>query len=249
MAESFGADPERYDRTRPSYPAAMVDAVVSESPGPDLLDVGCGTGIATRLFQAAGCRALGVEVDPRMAAFARGRGLEVEVARFEEWERAGRTFDAVVSGTTWHWIDPNVGARQAAAALRSGGLLALCWNIQHVPADLATAFAGVYGRITPGSPFAKQGGTSNTRILDRSHRGIRDTAAFDTPRVRRFNWQQSYTREQWLDLVPTLGGHGLLSPDQLDDLLSSLGDAIDAQGGTFTMDYETLLLTAVRSLA
>ena len=80
MAESFGTDPERYDRARPRYPEAMVKAIVAASPGPDFLDVGCGTGIAARQFQAAGCRVLGVDVDARMAEFARRTGIPVEVS-------------------------------------------------------------------------------------------------------------------------------------------------------------------------
>ena len=55
MAESFGSDPERYDRARPRYPEAMVARVAGASPGPEFLDVGCGTGIASRQFQPAGC--------------------------------------------------------------------------------------------------------------------------------------------------------------------------------------------------
>jgi SAM-dependent methyltransferase len=70
VAESFGADAGRYDRTRPPYPAALVDRVIAAAPGrdrgpagpggPDVLDVGCGTGIAARQFQEAGCSVLGV---------------------------------------------------------------------------------------------------------------------------------------------------------------------------------------------
>jgi SAM-dependent methyltransferase len=97
LAESFGTDPERYDRTRPRYPDAMVRRIIAASPGPDMLDVGCGTGIAARQFQAAGCTVLGVEIDPRMAEFARETRLEVEVAKFEDWDLAGRRFDAVIS--------------------------------------------------------------------------------------------------------------------------------------------------------
>ena len=40
VAESFGVDAERYDRTRPDYPGALVQRVVAASPGPDVLDVG-----------------------------------------------------------------------------------------------------------------------------------------------------------------------------------------------------------------
>ena len=39
IAESFGADPERYDQARPSYPDAMIERIVAASPGADFLDV------------------------------------------------------------------------------------------------------------------------------------------------------------------------------------------------------------------
>jgi hypothetical protein len=40
---------------------------------------------------------LGVDPDERMAGFARRRGLEVEVATFEDWDAAGRVFDTVIA--------------------------------------------------------------------------------------------------------------------------------------------------------
>src|SRR2546423_12433136 len=125
MAESFGVDPERYDRARPSYPPELVNRIVAASPGPDVLDVGCGTGIEARQFREAGRRVLGVDADARMAAFARSTGIDVEVAKFEDWDSKGRTFDAVVAGQAWHWVDPVAGPAQAAAVLDPGGLLAV----------------------------------------------------------------------------------------------------------------------------
>jgi len=86
-----------------------VQAVVAAAPGRDVLDVGIGTGIAARQFRAAGCQVTGVDADERMAAFARRDGFEVDVATFEEWDAAGRTFDVVVAGQTWHWVDPVAG--------------------------------------------------------------------------------------------------------------------------------------------
>jgi SAM-dependent methyltransferase len=111
-------DSNRTVSARPSYPQAMVERIIAASPGPDVLDVGCGTGIVARQFPAAGCGLLGVEVDARMAALARQSGLQVEVAKFEDWDPAGRAFDAVLSGQTWHWIDPIAGAAKAAEVLR-----------------------------------------------------------------------------------------------------------------------------------
>ena len=221
--------------------------VVDDAPGLDVLDVGCGTGLSSRPFLDVECRVLGVEPDPRMAHVARERGLAVDVARFEEWDGAGRTFDAVISGTTWHWIDPRVGARRVAHVLRPRGVFAAFWNAPHPPTELAEALRTLYGRIAPGSPFAKPSGASHTRILDRAFRGVLDAEAFDAPRIRRFAWEHSYTTHEWLELIPTFGGHHLLTSDQLDELIGGIADAIDAGGGAFTMRYETLLLTAVRS--
>ncbi|MEK8169003.1 class I SAM-dependent methyltransferase [Streptomyces sp. M19] len=90
-------------------------------PRPRFLDVGIGTGIAARQFGAVGCTVLGVEVDARMADFARRDGFEVEVAAFEAWDPGGRAaFDTVVSAQTWHWVDPVAGAAKAAEVLRPG---------------------------------------------------------------------------------------------------------------------------------
>ena len=83
MAESFGADVDRYDRARMPYPADLFARTLDLSPGPEILDVGCGTGIEARQLQTAGAHVLGVEPDARMAAYARSRGLTVEESRFE----------------------------------------------------------------------------------------------------------------------------------------------------------------------
>src|SRR5579862_7980451 len=99
VAESFGIDPERYDRARPRYPEALVARILAASPGPDILDVGCGTGIAARQFRAAGCQVLGVEPDERMADLARERGLDVEVTTFENWDPGGRAFVTLQKST------------------------------------------------------------------------------------------------------------------------------------------------------
>ncbi len=54
----------------------------------------------------AGGRVLWGDVDAPIAEWTRQRELEVEVATFKAWDPAGRAFDAVVSGQTWHWVNP-----------------------------------------------------------------------------------------------------------------------------------------------
>jgi SAM-dependent methyltransferase len=251
VAESFGADAARYDRARPGYPTAMVERIVAESPGRDVVDAGCGTGISARLFQAAGCRVLGVDPDPRMADLARASGLEVEVAKFEQWDAAGRSFDAVVAGQAWHWVNMAAGAAKAAAVLRPGGRLAVFWNAFDLPAELRGAFGAVYQRVVPDSPMAsgfwsRPASVQYQAMCDTAADGMRQAGAFGDPQTWRFDWSRPYTRAQWLDQVPTFGGHSLLPPGVQAELLAGIGAAVDAVGGAFTMDYATLVATAAR---
>ena len=250
VAEGFGADAGRYDRARPTYPADLVARIVAASPGRDVVDVGCGTGISSRLFQAAGCRVLGVEPDPRMAEQARQGGTEVEVAKFEDWDPAGRSFDTVIAAQAWHWVDLVAGAAKAAAALRPGGRLAVFWNAFNPPLELREAFGAVYQRALPDSPLA---GFWSRPAVDtyragggRAADGMRQAGGFGEPEEWLADWARPYTRDEWLDLVPTLGGWGQFPGPAQAEILAGLGASVDAAGGAFTMRYTTLAVTAVR---
>ncbi|HEY3708098.1 MAG TPA: class I SAM-dependent methyltransferase [Amycolatopsis sp.] len=255
MAESFGVDPARYDRARPRYPDALVQRIVDGSPkstaGRAVLDVGCGTGIGARQFQAAGCLVLGVDPDERMAEFARGTGVEVEPATFEAWEPAGRKFDAVVAGQAWHWVDPVEGAAKAARVLRPGGRLAVFGHVFAAPPEVQAAFTEVYRRLVPDSPLnsapARTPLETYQAMFSRAAEGIREAGGFGEPEQWRFDWEQSYTRDEWLDHLPTTGVLTRLPPDQLAEVLDQVGAALDELGGGFTMPYTTLAATAVRN--
>lgn len=250
VAESFGGDADRYDRARPDYPDALVRRIIAASPGRNVLDVGCGTGIEARQFRAAGCTVLGVEPDARMAEFARGSGVEVEVATLEAWDPAGRKFDAVIAGTAWHWVDPVAGAAKAARVLRPGGLIAPFHHVFQTPPAILDALASAYQKVAPDSPVnlssLKQALDAYQALFDKIADGIRQARGFSEPEQWEFGWERTYTRDEWLDQLPTQGHLNLLPPDKLAEVLAGVGAAIDAMGGRFTMPYTTVAVTASR---
>jgi SAM-dependent methyltransferase len=253
MAESFGADPAGYDRARPPYPAELI-ARIAEG-GRAVLDVGCGTGIASRQLQAAGCTVLGVEPDPRMAAYARSRGLAVEVAAFEAWDPAGRVFDAVTAAQSWHWVDPAAGAAKAARVLRPGGRLTVFGHAYEPPPEVAEPFAAAFRRAVPDSPFASQPASQPAaRPLARYREmygafaaAMTRAAPFAGPEQHAYDWSRRYTRDEWLALLPTTGALTRLPAARLAGILDAVGAAIDALGGGFTMRYTTFAASAVRT--
>lgn len=253
IAEGFGGDAERFERTRPGYPDALADAVLAASSGRDVLDVGIGTGISARPFSRRGCRVLGVEPDERMAALARQSGLEVEVSTFEAWDPAGRRFDLVIAGQAWHWVDPVAGAAKAAHLLRPGGRLALFWNVMSLPPAFADACAAVYRSVVPAFPFFRDGAavsagaSSYAALLDQAVSGIVRSGLFGEAERWLFDWVRTYTRDEWLDTVPTFGGHSQVPPETLNALLGGIGDVITAAGGSVRVDYAAVVVTAART--
>jgi SAM-dependent methyltransferase len=246
VAESFGVDAARYDRARPRYPDALIQRVIAASPGVEFLDVGCGTGIGARQYQAAGVTVLGVDPDTRMAEFARQTGVEVEIGNFETWDPSGRTFDAVVAGQAWHWVDPVLGAAKAAQVLRPHGLLALYWHVFDPPGEVADAFDEVLQQLAPDAPLQNPGLELQQRNLQRAMAGLETAGSFGEPEQWRFDWHRQYTRDEWLDHLPTTGTLTKLAPDQLTTVLQAVGTAIDSIGGSFTMQYVTLAVAAGR---
>jgi SAM-dependent methyltransferase len=252
MAESFGISPERYDRTRARYPDVVVRRVTAVSPGPNVLDVGCGTGIVARQFRAVGHTVLGVEPDARMARLARSTGIPVEVAAFETWDPAGRVFDAVVAGTAWHWIDPVAGAAAAARVLRPGGVLAPFGNVYQLPAAVADAVAAAYRRVAPDTPLAAARRPAGS-ILDayqglyvKAAEGIRAAGGFEEPVLWRYDWQHTYRHDELAELLATSGGLASLPPDESAEVLTAARAAIATLPAGVTLPYATWGLTATR---
>lgn len=244
-AESFGALAEQYDRERPGYPDALVDDLVEARPA-DALDIGCGTGKAAVLLAARGVQVLGVEVDERMSAVARARGVPVEIAPFETWPARERHFDLVVCGQAWHWIDPAVGPGKARDVLRPNGLLGLFWNFAHFDNDTQRALDAAYVDAAPelsrhsvvrgGGPATVPGHVADLRA-----------AGLGAVEHRRYEWFQDYSAERWLALVGTHSDHATLPTVRRAALLTGLGQAIDSLGGALRARYITEALLARRA--
>src|SRR5438874_2139549 len=132
LGRVFNEVPELYDRVRPTYPDELfadLVAITGMNERSAVLEVGCGTGQATRSLAALGCSVTAVEPGAGMAAVVRQRlgtspNVRVETSSFEEWDDRGRQFDVLVAASAWHWVDPAIGWGRAHNVLHPEGWMA-----------------------------------------------------------------------------------------------------------------------------
>jgi SAM-dependent methyltransferase len=127
-ALSFGAVAAAYERFRPAYPAELFDAVMNYSGQPirSALEIGAGTGKATRLFAQGALTVTATEPDAAMLA-----ELEQQVpatvitvqAAFEDVP-LNQTYGLVYAAAALHWTDPVGRWSRVAALLEPGGVFA-----------------------------------------------------------------------------------------------------------------------------
>ncbi|WP_097231555.1 class I SAM-dependent methyltransferase [Streptomyces zhaozhouensis] len=134
FATSFNAVAAEYASARPDYPPALYDAL-EECFGRPLadahaLDVGAGTGKATRGLGERGVRVTAVEPGDGMAAqlATASPGVPLVRAVGDALPFADGSVDLVTYAQAWHWTRPEVALPEALRVLRPEGGLALWWN-------------------------------------------------------------------------------------------------------------------------
>jgi SAM-dependent methyltransferase len=133
LARGFEDVADDYERGRPGYPPAAVDALraaLSLPEGARVADVGAGTGKLTRALVAAGFDVVAVEPFPAMRARLQAElpGVEVLAGTAEALPLDDASVDAVACGDAFHWFDGGLAAPELARAIRPAGGLALLWN-------------------------------------------------------------------------------------------------------------------------
>ncbi|MEV5643576.1 methyltransferase domain-containing protein [Streptomyces flaveolus] len=129
-ARSFGMVAEAYERFRPGYPVELFDTVMAYAGRPvrTALEIGAGTGKATRLFARRGVEVTATEPDGSMLAELRTHvpaSVTTVQAAFEELRPVER-YGLVYAAAALHWTDPRGRWSRVAALLEPGGVFASC---------------------------------------------------------------------------------------------------------------------------
>ncbi len=252
---SFGQVAELYEQARPSYPTALVDDVLAYAGievGDGVLDVGAGTGKATRLFAARGHRIVALEPSAEMAAIARRTcadhpSVEIVMSDFEHWPVPPVRFSLLISAQAWHWTDPGSRYGKARAVLRTGGALAVFWNWPDwrscpLRGELDDAYREASPGIERGDPMHPA--TEPEDLAEDWEAQIAAAGGFVDAEVLYYERDCRYTSEEYVRLLSTTSNHVLLDHATRDSLLDRVAAVIGSHGGTFELPLLTRLCLA-----
>lgn len=233
-ALSFGSAAEQYEQFRPGYPEEVVGLVLDRASGPvrRAVEVGAGTGKATRVFAAAGIEVTAVEPDPAMLGVLERTcaGLPVHPVRstFEELVPDGARYDLLFAAAAWHWTVPQGRLDRVAALVRPGGVAAFFGGAVSLADErLADVETSVLERLHPG------GGAAGPLTAGDGYAWPGDELEAD-PRFSDVR-QQTVPRSHEADLVDFLGyldtvsAYRVLSDADRAAALAELAEALPAR--------------------
>lgn len=248
---SFNEAAEIYDRARPSYPGELFEALFDLLPDvPEIIEVGPGTGQATRDLLGRGALVHAIEIGPAMAArLGANLGsdrLRISVGDFETVPLTPASADAVFSATAYHWVSPAAQTDRPAVVLRAGGVLAVVDLIQ-VRSDADRGFFAacdpIYrrfgqGHVGPPAPTRSEVDPPIRRLLEAD-------ARFGTVTISAYDWDQTYSAAKYRDLMLSYSGTQMMEPSERLGLLDAIEALIgDDFGGVVTRPIVVTLTTA-----
>lgn len=250
----FDEDPNAYNRARPVAPDSVFDDTVRLAglrPGSTVLEIGPGTGQATRPLAERGLRLLALELGPHLAAQARQNLAEfpsvtVRATSFEAWDPGDATFDAVFACNSFHWIDPDIRFVKAAAVLHPHGHLVVVSTPVVVPEDASQFWLDVQDDWVAVGAERVDPATKHPDLVDDLGSAVRASELFEEPIATRHRFDISLTAEEYATNLSTQSGVKELPPEARAELVERIRRRVEAYGGTLTVHHLAVLTVAKR---
>jgi SAM-dependent methyltransferase len=245
-AGSFEQFASVYDTIRPDYPPEVLRALLQEfgcGPKTKVLEVGAGTGLATRHILETGAVCHAIEPGENLLSIAQQKLQEFPslVLRHQSFEDLvpGGDYDLVVAATAFHWLSPSERFAKVDALLKKQGALLLLWNTFFTSQGRAAqAVVEYYHSVFPEGEASNPNEKALTKLLGREQE-IRDSKLFFAESTRRAVTTYEYTSSQYCALLNTFPNIANLHGDKRHAFLTDVASIVDQYEGSIEVPVLT----------
>ncbi|WP_293150546.1 MULTISPECIES: class I SAM-dependent methyltransferase [unclassified Microcoleus] len=225
-----------YNKTRPRYPQQLINRVVELAELPsnaNILEIGCGPGIATVPFAELGFAMLCLEPSQPACQLAQQNCatypfVEIKNQTLEEWELETDKFNAVLAATSFHWVSPEIRYQKTAAALKDKGSLILLWNAGVLPEDeVYRVLNEVCQTQAPSlAVYHAKERVNQAESIKEIGQNIIDSGLYEDLIYEQLVCEITYSIEDYLNLLQTYSEYIALDEQKRKSLLTNLGEAL-----------------------
>ena len=184
MSDLSGSNPtgrftglsDLYAQYRPNYPTDAIDFIIGHcdlQAGSLVVDVGCGTGISSRLFAERAVNVIGIEPNAEMRASGQRetspRGMPQPVYRDGTAEATGLddgVADAVLAAQAFHWFEVQPALQEFHRILKPEGWVVLMWNERDQRDEVTAAYGAVIRAFPNAAGIEGSRGQAGSALLE-----------------------------------------------------------------------------------
>jgi SAM-dependent methyltransferase len=225
-----------YAKYRPSYPKMLLDWIAMTarlSAGSKVANVGCGTGISTRLWAEKGFEVTGVDPNEAMLAQARKSGEgEYRVGTAYATGLPTASMDMISIAQAFHWFNLDEAQTEFVRVLKPGGFCAAFWNLR-AREPLQLEYEKILGAFCTDWEEHPRGRETIEKIVGNPRTKQASEAQFVS--------SQPLDRDAFFGRVRSASyvAHGLKDPEKFWEAIDKLFDKFE-KGGMVQFQYDSV---------
>ncbi|MDE7293468.1 MAG: methyltransferase domain-containing protein [Oscillospiraceae bacterium] len=251
-ADRFLGFGEVYENARPKVPKYLVEIICRYlGKAPELVvDMGCGTGLSTEVWQEVCGRVIGIEPSDDMRNIAEKKSTEKMSfikAFSDDTGLESDCADVVVCSQSFHWMEPAATLKEVDRILKKGGIFATvdCDWPPVAKWEAESAYMKLYGRVLEIESQVPDIKDTFTRYPKDKHlENMAKSGYFRYTRELLFCSSEKCTRERFRNIILSQGStqtilkkHPELIEKQLEEFYNVINSVFDTEPFDIEFSY------------
>ncbi len=210
-----------------------------------ILDVGCGTGKSTEFFAKRGYKIIGLDLGKELISIAKSElqkypSVSFKISSYEKVKFKSNTFNLIISGQAFHWLNPVIACKNSARFLKKNGYFIIFSKFQK-NLKFSPEIRELFIKYCSDYPADKLNYLSHAKDVSSK---INASKLFFKSSVKRYGSKFRYTKSQFKDLIMSFSWTSLLDKENKKLFVKELDKILRSRKWPYDVSYDNVLIIA-----